>query len=153
MDLYQVLYYEVLPNMITLFVILYFGILVYLRYSKLSRRKAVEDLKKYTLEFCLKDEHKYLELLDTLRYSNEIESVADFFSVMDYFEKIAIGVESDVFDKDIILKYYIDYFNAFYREHRYFAVENRTEWIMKYYHLERLVQYYSEFEDNQGRVV
>ncbi|MBF4692023.1 DUF4760 domain-containing protein [Fusibacter ferrireducens] len=149
MNFDELFLYQIVPNVFYISLVLYLVVMFYARYLKSEKKNNIEKIKKYTLEFCFQDKNDYNSILSDLKYSNEIKSRVLFFNVLNHFEKIAIGVENHVFDEEIIFSYYSIYFMLFYKEFRYFAVEENSEVAMRYFSLEKIVQHYSNYDNKR----
>ena len=151
MELERLFFYDVLPNLITVFIIMYFLLFFSMKYSRISREKSRDEMKKHTLKICFDDNKNYYKILNSLKYSSEIGSIEDFLNVLDYFEKIAIGIENKVLDEGIIFNYYGAYFSSFFQEYRYFSVGKKLNWDKRYFHLEKIVQHFSNKDTFESR--
>lgn len=123
-------------NFLIFILVIYMIMIFFLFYFKVLKRRVNFEKIKYTMEFCLKDDRNYNELiLNNIRhrheYSHQIEkgSMEMVFStnheILDYFEKISIAINAGVFDESIIKRYYQNYFFIIYEELKYPIMEKR----------------------------
>lgn len=129
-------YFFEFSNFLIFILAVYMIMLFFVFYLKMLRRDRKYKKVKYTMEFCLKDDRNYNEVIgESINFSQEYNnhSINDnmkiIFSesnnILDHFEKISIAIKFDVFDEMVIESYYREYFLIYYEELKYPIMEQR----------------------------
>lgn len=123
---------------------LLFGVMILYRYLFSQRIKAKKDRRRYTLELCLADPRVYENILSDKRipYYKQIENdeqilgLNDVNEALSYFEKISIGMLTNVYDEDLIRLYYEKYFIMFYEFYKYYILKYRDRNDLPFLYIE-----------------
>lgn len=122
--------------------------LIFLLYLKRARLKEKHEKLIYTVEFCLKDDRKYINKMEFYQsksnsYNTEVglesflrETYYENLDFLEYFDKISIGISRNVFDEETIRQYYSKYFIFYYELLKYPIMKNRNDLEQPYLFIE-----------------
>lgn len=117
----------------TMILFLYIFIFFLLFYLRLNKRKRQEDKEKFTFNFCLGDDNNYElylsmkeEIKEKYNKENFMRFSEEIMKLLNHFEKIAIGINLEIFDEKIIKQYYKLNFIRFYKIYKY-GIDNMRE--------------------------
>lgn len=103
---------------------LYFFMFVFTFYRREKRRTREQDVKRYTFEYCTKE----MELLNkyTDNASNIFTNREDvIFAILNLFERLAVGVYTEVLSEEVVVRYFGSYMRSFYEDNRINLFEMR----------------------------
>ncbi|GHU35469.1 hypothetical protein FACS1894172_17340 [Spirochaetia bacterium] len=111
-----------------LYVSVIFIIYIVFSYQKGNNRG---DIKKYTFEFCISDTRNYeslFNLKNNLKNTTESKLLqSQQAEALQFFNKIAIGIKSDILEDKIIYDYYYRYFSMAQKSLKYIFLEYRQK--------------------------
>lgn len=94
---------------------IYFFMFVFTFYRREKRRTREQDVKRYTFEYCTKE----MELLNkyTDKASNIFNNPEDMiFAILNLFERLAVGVYTEVLSEEVVVRYFGSYMRSFYED-------------------------------------
>ncbi|MGN0413601.1 MAG: hypothetical protein ACI4FV_11255, partial [Lachnospiraceae bacterium] len=100
-----------------LFFGLYFFMFAFTFYRREKTRTREQDVKRYTFEYCTKE----MELLNkyTDNTSNIFKNREDvIFAMLSLFERLAVGVYTEVLSEEVVVRYFGSYMRSFYEDNR-----------------------------------
>jgi hypothetical protein len=120
------------------------GVMLLYRFLFTKRMEQRRERKKYTLELCLSDPRVYENILSDKRtpYYKQIENDEYLFALdkvneaLSYFEKLSIGMLTNVYDEIVIRLYYEKYFLVFYDFYKYYILKYRERNDLPFLYIE-----------------
>lgn len=107
------------------------------------KNRLIEDVgrrKEITIDLCIKDEKNYELYLKNKHYnilaSDRLTDNAEVNKILSYFEKISIGINTNVYDEEIVRSYYENYFTSFYKMYKHHILEYRDNYNLPFLYIE-----------------
>ena len=134
--MFSEIFAQILPGLlffIIIYVLILYPVMLFLlTWRKTQRKKENFEIKRYTLEFCLKDDINYEGFLQVsakydYEHPNNQNNEELLLIVLSRFEKVSIGLSNKILDEQIIQTYYGKYFAIFYESFKYYILQRRDK--------------------------
>lgn len=108
---------QLISKMFVLIIGIYFFVFIFSFYRREKRRAREQDVRRYTFEYCTKEMKK----ID--KYTREINSEYEdrekvLYSILSIFERLAVGVYTEVLTEEVVVLYFGSYMRSFYEDNR-----------------------------------
>ena len=103
---------------------IYFFTFIYIFYRKEKEKIRERDVRRYTLEYCIKKINLLNKYTDdkTGVYENNEDAIYD---ILNLFECLSVGVYTGVFDEEVVARFFGSYMRNFYENDRINLFEMR----------------------------